>query len=541
MRARQRSAGPALLALCGCLTAALAGDQCLLGALPVPARTAQGTAPSSPEPPLVEAPAAPPPAPGPGMAAGCPGPADPPVPVVALRVRVPAQVHPGQELEYHLFVENRSAAAAHHVLVRNPLPANARFVRAVPPPGRTEPELLWELGTLEPCARREIVLVLASTGPGEVRDCARVQFEHGECVRTRVTGAAPPVPPAPAGLVLTKQGPAEAHLYDALTYRLTVSNRGTSPAAGVRVTDTLPEGLEPAGSKTPLTWDLGTLEPGQQRSVEYQALAKKAGRWTNRAVVTTAAGDRREASATVLVGSAGLELTKTGPARRFVNRPATYQLTVRNPGSRPATNVVLTDVLPERVTFVSASDGGRLTDRQVQWSAGTLAPGARRTVQVVLRATAAGEVVNRATARADRDLKAEAQAATVFEAAAGLTADVEDQDDPVAVGAETKYTITVLNQGAAPATGVVVRAMVPEEMEVRGADGPAAYRQEGRQVVFGPIALPAHDEKVYEVRVQAVRPGDVRFRVELTADQLTAGPVRREESTTIFNPNVPQR
>jgi uncharacterized repeat protein (TIGR01451 family) len=347
------------------------------------------------------------------------------VPVVALRVRVPVAVSDGQELEYHLFVENRSAAPAHHVLVRDPLPANARLIRAVPPPTRTDPELLWDLGTLGPCGRREILLVLAPTGPGEILNCARVQFEHGECVRTRVAGAEKPA--APADLALTKQGPAAVQLYDAVTYRLTVTNRGPTPAAGVRLTDTLPEGLEPVGNKGPLTWDIGTLSPGQERSVTYQVLAKKAGRWINRAVVTAAGGERREATATLLVR------------------------------------------------------------------------------------------------------------------AAGLTADVEDQDDPVAVGAETKYTITVLNQSAAAATGVVVRATVPAEMEVRGAEGPAAHRQEGRQVVFGPITLPPHDEKVYEVRVKALRPGDVRFRVELTADQLTAGPVRREESTTIYNPSVPQR
>jgi uncharacterized repeat protein (TIGR01451 family) len=119
--------------------------------------------------------------------------------------------------------------------------------------------------------------------------------------------------------------------------------------------------------------------------------------------------------------------------------------------------------------------------------------------------------------------------------------DVEKQDDPVALGAETKYTITVQNQGAAPATRVVVKATVPEQLELRGADGPAAHRQEGREVVFEPIALQPRDEKVYEVRVKAVRTGDVRFRVELSADQLTAGPVRREESTTIYNPDLPQQ
>jgi uncharacterized repeat protein (TIGR01451 family) len=502
------------MVLCGCLLAALGGGRGLFAAFPVP-----GPPPADAVPP----------------ASSCP--VDPPTPIVALRVRVPASAAAGQELEYHIHVENRSRAAAHHVLVRDPLPANARFVRAVPEPAEKEPELLWRLGTLEPCACREIVLVLAPTDTGDVQNCARVQFEHGECVCTRIAGAAKPA--APPGLTLTKTGPAQALLYDVLTYRLTVTNGTSTPAAGVALTDTLPEGLEPAGAKAPLHWNLGTLEPGQTRTVEYQAIAKKAGRWTNQAVLTTAGGERREASAAVVVGAARLELTKTGPARRHLSRPATYQVTVRNTGTMPATDVVVTDVLPERTTLVSASAGGRREGREVRWSLGTLPPGGRWTAQVVLRAAAAGEVVNRATATADRDLKAEGQAATVFEAATGVTLDIDEQDDPVEVGAETKYTVTVVNQGAGPVTRLALRATVPEQLEVTGATGPSAFRREGRQVVFGPITLQPRDEKVYEVLVKALRPGDVRFRVDLTADQLTAGPVHREESTTIYNPNIP--
>ena len=524
--ARQRSAALGLAALCGCLVAALGGERCLFGANPVPARTAQREVPGAPEPPPADAPVLPPP----------PFPADPPTPAVTLRVRVPASAPAGQDLEYHIHVENCSQAAAHHVLVRDPLPANARFVRAVPEPAEKEPELLWRLGTLEPCACREIVLVLAPTGTGDVENCARVQFEHGECVRTHITGAAKP--PAPAGLTLTKTGPAQALLYDVLTYRLTVTNGAGTAAAGVTLTDTLPEGLEPAGMKPPLKWDLGTLSPGQTRMVEYQAIAKKAGRWTNRATVTTAAGERREASATVVVGSSRLELTKSGPARRYLNRPATYLITVRNNGTMPATGVVVADLLPERAVLVGASAGSVRKGREVRWSLGTLPPGGRRTVQVALRATAAGEVVNRATVASDRDPKAEAQATTVFEAATGLTLDIDKQDDPVEVGAETKYTITVVNQGAGPVTRLVVRATVPEQLEVKGATGPSAFRREGRQVIFEPITLQPRDEKLYEVSVKALRPGDVRFKVDLGADQLTAGPVHREESTTIYNPNL---
>ena len=123
-----------------------------------------------------------------------PVPPDPPAPLVKLKVRVPACLGPGQELEYRILVENCSPAAAHHVIVRDLLPANVRFIRASPEPHKTEPELQWNLGTLPAWGCQQITLILCPTAPGDVTNCLRVQFEHGVCLCTRVAGTAPPFP-----------------------------------------------------------------------------------------------------------------------------------------------------------------------------------------------------------------------------------------------------------------------------------------------------------------------------------------------------------
>src|SRR5262249_15832700 len=113
---------------------------------------------------------------------------DPPLPNVAVRVRVPDSIKAGEELTYHLCVENASKGEAYHVTVRSPLPANAKLVRADPPPTDRNKELIWRLGTMPPMSYRDISLVLMPSGPGEVRACARIQYEHGQCVCTKVTG-----------------------------------------------------------------------------------------------------------------------------------------------------------------------------------------------------------------------------------------------------------------------------------------------------------------------------------------------------------------
>lgn len=531
MTVRLRSAGPTLLFLTG-LAGLLLGGLGLVwaGSKPVPARTAQGIAPLSPEPPLADAPGGPPTAPRPDPhCEGTPCPTDPPAPVVTIRVRVAACASAGQELEYRLCVANASRAAAHHVTVRNPLPANARFVRASPEPNVREPELVWQLGTVEGCQCREIVLVLAPTGGGDVKNCARVQFEHGQCVTTKI---------ARPGLALEKRGPARALLWEAITYQLIVTNTGAAELRDVLLTDTLPEGMQrvddPEG-KNQRSWDLGTLAPGQTRRIEYQVIARKTGQLCNQAAVVAAGGLRQEARHCVFV-EPRLEALMTGPERRFLNRPATYQITVRNPRSTPATNVVVTNPIPAQTELVRASAGGRQFVNEVRWSLGTIEPGGQRKVALDLKGTVAGTVTNKATVTADGGLSAQAEASTRFEGAAGLTFDIDDRDDPVEVGKETVYTITVTNQGSEEAKNVRIVVTVPAQMKENGvtAPGQTGAKKDGPKITFDPVNLPAMASATYKVFVKPERAGDVRFRVEMDADLLKAGPVTREESTTIY-------
>src|SRR4051812_5289572 len=53
---------------------------------------------------------------------------DPPPPVLKIKVRVPACAGLQQAIEYRICIENCSTAEAHHVVVKDLLPSNVRFV-----------------------------------------------------------------------------------------------------------------------------------------------------------------------------------------------------------------------------------------------------------------------------------------------------------------------------------------------------------------------------------------------------------------------------
>jgi uncharacterized repeat protein (TIGR01451 family) len=479
---------------------------------------------------------------------------DPPSPVVSIRVRVPSTASAGRELEYSFLVENSSSADAHHVRVRASMPAKARYKTARPAPtavpGTPEAaqptpksqsgasEVVWEIGTLKGGQRREIVLVIEPAAGDDLLCCARVSFEHGECVRTRMSKPT---------LRVRTNGPDRARQYDPLTYVVEVTNAGSADANEVVLTEELPPGLQfsdsnPSTSGTnPLTWKLGTLAPGDKKSVEFKVIPVETGTHPLKATVAAAGIAAESNLSRVLVGEPKLQLVMTGPSWRSLDRPATYFLTISNPSPVPATNLILADDLYSKaelrsfIEFVSASDDGKLTGDNVRWSLGTLGPGSRRTISLTLRSLREGSFRNVATVRGDRGLTANAFASTEFQAPSGLTLNIEKTADPVAVGKTTSFTLRLQEHGGAPSTKVALSVTLPDGLQHVDAKGPSDGKQDGRTVTFLPLGeLSAGAEAVFTVTVRAERAGELKLRATVTTDPARAqGKIEREETLLV--------
>jgi uncharacterized repeat protein (TIGR01451 family) len=225
-----------------------------------------------------------------------------------------------------------------------------------------------------------------------------------------------------------------------------------------------------------------------------------------------------------------------GPKRRYLERPATYQVSIANPGSAPAQQVELVAFLPSGLKFVSANNSGYYdqTNRAVHWRLEELPTNEKGTVELVAMPIEAGQQSIKVRASAQKGLTAEKEQPVVIEGIAAVFFRVASDRNPIEVGGETTYEIAVANQGSKVASNVRVAMLLPPEMKVVSAEGPARYAADASRVVFEPLPrLEPKTDSVYHVRLQGLRAGDLRVRCQLSTDEMQT-PVTKEESIRVY-------
>src|SRR5205823_2582983 len=235
--------------------------------------------------------------------------------------------------------------------------------------------------------------------------------------------------------------------------------------------------------------DLGTLQPGESRSVTLTTTAVKGGRQLNELTATADGGLETSARAVVNILEANVLVKRGGPAKCYLKSEVGFELELFNPGSAPAGTVDVAETLPSGLDFVSATDGGMYdsTTRTVTWRLAALPPNGRQKLGYRVKAVAIGEQADRVVVRAERGQEAKAEGTFLVEGIPALLLEVVDLEDPIEVGNELTYEVRVVNQGSCPCTNIQITASVPDGLQVRDGTGPTGYRTQGSQVIFEPL------------------------------------------------------
>jgi len=445
--------------------------------------------------------------------------------VVRIERSAPKQVFAGADFDYVIKLINVTKADLKGVKLREKLVTNLELVGTNPKSTIAGSTLEWAIGDLKAGESKLYTVRGKAQKPGQVVGCASVVFDM-PAVCLGIMAVQP-------SLEIVKTGPAEAILCDVLDYTILVKNTGSGSACNVVVKDSLPEGLTTIDGKKVVAFSAGNLSPGQSRKFAFQAKAAKKGQFTNTATASADHGlSAKSTPVTTTVLNPELKVEKTGPALRYIGRPGTYEIVVTNKGDADARDTVLTDTIPATTTLVAA-EGAKVTGSSVTWALGTIKPGASKKVSVTIKYNETGAVRNIATAKA-YCATASASAATEVKGIPAILLECVDLDDPIEVGANVTYQITVTNQGSAVGTNIVIDCTLPEEQEFASATSPAKETVKGKSITFAPLPKLAPKAKaVYKLTVKCVKAGDVRFSVSLKSDQMDS-PSAETESTHIY-------
>jgi len=312
-------------------------------------------------------------------------------------------------------------------------------------------------------------------------------------------------------------GPRKISVGKEATYKVVVKNSGEVPATEVIVSIAVPEFAEvvdsiaTAGSMQPaaeghaadgMQWRLGNLAAHSKEEITLQIVPHKsqsfdlAVRW---------AQSPQASAATVEVQEPKLEMSLTGAKEVLFGEKQLYKITMSNPGTGDAENVVI-HLMP-----LSPTDKSVASHR-----IGTIKAGGSKTVEVELIARQSGHLAIKAEATAAGDLKA-SLAEEILVRKAGLQLAIAGPKVQYA-GTPAAYEVRVTNPGDAVARHVTVVCKLPPQAEYVSATGAGQLNPTKTEVTWTLDSLQAAGEETFVLKCALSAAGANRVEAGATAD-----------------------
>ncbi|MEZ6091142.1 MAG: hypothetical protein R3C05_24590 [Pirellulaceae bacterium] len=421
----------------------------------------------------------------------------------------------GENVSFTITVNNAGPSAATGITVVDRLPTGLTFVSATPQSGTfNNTSRQWNIPGIPAFGSATLTLVArvnAATSfvnTVEILDADQPDSDStpGNNDATEDDQASVTIATRIADLSLTKSvDNPNPNVGDNVTFLVDIQNDGPDEATGVAVQDTLPAGMTLVSASPNIgtfnnsnrVWTVGAIPANSGAQLEIVARVDTRGAKTNSAQVVASdvadpdstpnnnrASEDDQASVALTPQLVDLALDKiVDPARPNVGQNVVFTLTLANSGTDTATNVEVTDLLPEGVRFVSAAASQGAYDEVTGiWSVGSVARGASPTLEITATIETPGTKTNVAEVTSVDQLDSDSTP--------GNGVPSEDDRDSVAitplsadlsliktvnnprpnVGENVTFTITVSNAGPDAATGIRVEDQLPPDTVFVSAD-----------------------------------------------------------------------
>ena len=447
-------------------------------------------------------------------------------PSVSIETIAPETMPFGQPIAYEIVVKNNGPQPVSHVRVDEELGAGTKFIGAEPAGEINGDKVLWMLGTLNAGEEKRIKVTVKPGNEGDLNTKPRISYSAATAMSIRITRPL---------LIVTVQTPEAVQVGDEVPVQINVTNKGSGEAEKIVLKAILTEGLKHPGGRD-IEAAFRKLAPGESQNVTLRIQAANPGAQSCTLHATADGAAPASVQAKFDIRQPKLNLAVTGPVKCVVRAEPVFKLEVTNPGTSATEPVQIAAAFPEGLDFLTASDGGAFdaNTRTVSWNLGSAPSGSKRHLTVKTKSSIAGNLAVRVVAQAGPKLNARAEAIIQAEGVPALMFEVVDLEDPIEVGKETTYEIRVANTGTTHCTNVKVTAAMSEGLVPGQVTSSVPHKIVGQTLVFEPVAkLAVKADLIIRVKAKGTIPGDQRFKVQLSCDQMKQ-PVVKEESTSFF-------
>ena len=412
----------------------------------------------------------------------------------------------GETIQFTIELSNAGPSDATGVQVRDVLPVGLQFTSSTPEVGNySNATGVWNVGSLASGASVNLLIQATPTGTGIVTNVAEVidadqpdvdstpdNNQSGEDDQASVMVGAQQIDLSVTQVVSNRS----PNTGDSIEFTITVSNAGPDDATTVTVRDRLPTGLvfvsaNPSiGTYNSTTgiWNVGSIASSASQTLSLVATVTSVAPVTNIVEVITSQpididstpdnGNDQEddyRALTVTPKVADLKLTQTSnPTSPNVGQNVVFTVQVANDGPDSASNLVVRDVLPPGVEFMTATPSQGAYDSETgQWVVGSVAPGATPSLQIEAKVLTSGGKTNTAEILSVDQHDPDSQpgnnnAGEDDQASVVITPPVVDLSiqnqisvSRPRIGDTVQFTVTVNNAGPNDATGVSVLDVLP--------------------------------------------------------------------------------
>ena len=380
-------------------------------------------------------------------------------------------------VEWTIVVKNNGPDTAHGVVAKDILPKSLIWINN---DGNYDHVTgIWNIGTLNVNQESRLKIICRVNATGVITNNVSVSGQEVDYdLSNNNDSGIIKVSPASDLAIVKQVNVSQANFNDLIRWKLSVSNNGPDVATGVVVTDILPEGfvyvdsILEKGSYSDGVINIGRLAVGEKVILEIICKVENTGRFVNIANVTGNEFDydlsNNCANASVLINPAcDMEVEKTvNESNPNYRDNVTWSIVVRNNGPDVAHDVIVNDVLPGSLIWISDDSNGKYNPRTGIWTIAQLNRGVEIRLNIVAMVNGTGITQNNVSVTArefDYDLSNN-NASEIVEV--NKTADVSivkivDDSNPL-YGNLITWTLIAKNNGPDKATSVAVEDILPK-------------------------------------------------------------------------------